>query len=936
MKYWRFVLALLALSGPLAPAQDAFYQVPLTSLTLSGGQLPSEFQWGRSSSAWQMAEALQPYAVLDGEGEAFLGGEAFRPWAPAETAYRNAYLAVRAPKGNPIAGTLFVPKADLSGMLALKFKVDTASEKPDAKGKFLTAKEEHYRRLREQNIPGGAWFRHQETEAASARGGAAQGAANPRFSPRRPPRWDESYDSTYELFTGGRALSENLQLDRLMLAAGSNATLVAISNLTGITVREMDWKSLLHEPKPALDPVAGSIPFDQHALFFFSFDAMRTWLEEADQDGTPVLQMYEPRAEDANSRGRYQKQLCLELNELSKLLGPKLIASVAFTGSDPYLRAGSDIGIVYETASPQALRTLLQARQAAAQQANPAVKAVHGDIAGAAYTGVVTEDRSVCSYVVALDKVVLVSNSRAQLERLLAVAKGTTPALATQDEYLYFRQRYPIAGASALQEETGFLVLSDATIRRWCGPQWRIANSRRTRAAAVLAELQAAHLDDLVSGRVKPGSLATNLPEVGDVLPTANGVRSATYGTLGFLTPIIELPLTQVTQAEADAYNRWRTGYQQNWSQVFDPIAVRFSLGARRLSAELCVMPLIAGSEYRHFIAMSSGASIGPSAGDLHPEALLHLAFAFNAQSEPVKESGNFLGSISPSLKTNPLGWLGQCIALYADQDRFWDELVKAANASDFLERNYPRLPLALYCEVKNPLGLTVFLTAVRAFAEQTAPGMTHWENLDYNGQAYVKVSAPEAGQEAGALTNLCIYYAVKPDSLLLTLSEPVLKRALDRRQAQVADKQGTNSNTVPFGAWLGSNLCLRVDQNFVPTLETLFHNQFGPAQQRLAWSNLPILNEWKRRYPGQDPVKVHEQFWHTRLVCPGGGSYVWNEQWQTIESTVYGSPAQPKPGPQKALPVANIKNANLGVTFETNGLSARIVLERSAANSGR
>jgi hypothetical protein len=86
--------------------------------------------------------------------------------------------------------------------------------------------------------------------------------------------------------------------------------------------------------------------------------------------------MFEPRAEDANSRGRYQKQLCLELNELSRLLGPKLITSAAFTGSDPYLRTGSDVGVLYESSSPGTLLTLLQARQAATQAANPGVKSV--------------------------------------------------------------------------------------------------------------------------------------------------------------------------------------------------------------------------------------------------------------------------------------------------------------------------------------------------------------------------------------------------------------------------------------------------------------------------------------------------------------------------------------------------------------------------------
>src|SRR5208283_4981891 len=226
------------------------------------------------------------------------------------------------------------------------------------------------------------------------------------------------------------------------------------------------------------------------------------------------------------------------------------------------------------------------ARQTAARTAHPGTKAVSGDIEGVHYVGVVSPDRAVCSYLASVSNVVFVTNSRKQLENLVRTAQGRLPALSSQDEYLFFRQRYARGDAP----ETAFLVLSDATIRRWCGPQWRIANSRRTRAAAALAELQATHLDELASGQAKAGCIATNLPEVGDVFLTANGVLSHTYGTLAFMTPIVELQLTQATQAEADAYNRWRTGYQQNWSQVFDPIAVRFSLQPKRLSAELSVV----------------------------------------------------------------------------------------------------------------------------------------------------------------------------------------------------------------------------------------------------------------------------------------------------------------------------------------------------------
>ena len=98
---------------------------------------------------------------------------------------------------------------------------------------------------------------------------------------------------------------------------------------------------------------------------------------------------------------------------------------------------------------------------------------------------------------------------------------------------------------------------------------------------------------------------------------------------------------------------------------------------------------------------------------------------------------------------------------------------------------------------------------------------------------------------------------------------------------------------------------------------------------QALAWANLPILNEWKRRYPDQDPVQVHEQYWGARLVCPGGGQYRWNEAWQTMESTIYGHPGEPTQSSSLPHALEHLSRGNFGLTFEADGLRARFELEQ-------
>ncbi len=63
-------------------------------------------------------------------------------------------------------------------------------------------------------------------------------------------------DSSYDLFTGGRAISENLQLDRIMPVRESGEETVDVDSLEGITIKEIDWKPLLKGLNPKLDPLA--------------------------------------------------------------------------------------------------------------------------------------------------------------------------------------------------------------------------------------------------------------------------------------------------------------------------------------------------------------------------------------------------------------------------------------------------------------------------------------------------------------------------------------------------------------------------------------------------------------------------------------------------------------------------------------------------------
>ena len=173
-------------------------------------------------------------------------------------------------------------------------------------------------------------------------------------------------------------------------------------------------------------------------------------------------------------------------------------------------------------------------------------------------------------------------------------------------------------------------------------------------------------------------------------------------------------------------------------------------------------------------------------------------------------------------------------------------------------------------------------------------------------------------------------YYVFTPDTLIVSLNEAVIRRSIDRAIAR--QQAAAEGKTIPPAGdpWLAQHVNLRVKRPALELLQGFYEEQLRAMLEHGAWSNIPILNEWHRRYPQMDPVEFHQRFWQTKLLCPGGGGYVWNEEFQTMESTVFGHPGHPR-SPQAPVQLApDIMNADLGLTFENDdGVRAQALLLR-------
>ena len=133
-------------------AEDTYYVQNVVDLNFSGGSLPDPSGQFGGRRFRERFQAMLPYAVIRGEGEAYVTGVS--PRALAFEASVGAIVSIRAPAGQEVRGRLFWPKKDASGMVACSFSMPAQLGSLDNKRKFLDHKRQHYDALTGRNLPG--------------------------------------------------------------------------------------------------------------------------------------------------------------------------------------------------------------------------------------------------------------------------------------------------------------------------------------------------------------------------------------------------------------------------------------------------------------------------------------------------------------------------------------------------------------------------------------------------------------------------------------------------------------------------------------------------------------------------------------------------------------------------------------------------------------
>jgi len=877
---------------------DNYYVVDLSQLEFSkptGKTLSHPIR----RHAWSHLELVQfPQLIIGGETvEAYVGfptqqEDANRNWWRSEP-QSTLQVALRVPEKEIVKGVALLAAYGEPIMQSVDFTFDPNTFEEASRQAFQQVRQSHYQRLALSNAPGGHWFRFKAGEIKTSQN-----------LPRT--RNNGSFESTFQMFSGNRAVSENLALDReLILATEVEGEPSNISTIAGVTVNAIDWKERLSDHPTDIDTLASVIPHDQHIALFPSIKSLNQVLKCLESDGITVFQSFANRGQYAKLANRYQQQMGILLPEMVAEQLP--VESVAITGGDPFLPSGSDVTVLFETKEPKLLFDSLDALiqvQAQLHGAEAQTDLAFQTTTARAYT---TLDRSFSSIVFLGDNYVAVTNSPMQFKRLSQVSTGEIEALGTTDEFKFFRQRYPKKDVT-----NGFVFLSDATIRRWSGPEFRVGASRRVRAAAVLGEAQA----QIIAGET-PSDTYSEL--VGALEIENQTAQSPIYNTLAFLTPISELEITTVTPSEKQAYERWRRGYESGWV-VFDPIALQINITESSHEIDLSVIPLRIGSRYDDWVKLAGTAKLDRVALTPHKEALMMLSFAIDSRSELFKMADLQSQSMLPGMTANPLAWIGESFSIYADADPFWEELSEQQDVSAFMQSNFAKLPIGIRVSSQSVTRLALFLTGLRSMSQQAAPGLLAWETREHKEQPYVVIQTTESAPMGDM--EIKIHYAALPDAFLLSLNEEVLKRAITRNLAN-------SKETIPAEPEQSYQAFANVQVEAVPQYLKLMGEDPLKAQQLVSWSALPILNEWHRLYPDQDPVAVHAANFHEQIRCPGGQGYEWNASKQNMESVAYGTPDSPR-GEVTPLPILqNWLEAEASLNFEDDGLRLKARLTK-------
>jgi hypothetical protein len=655
---------------------------------------------------------------------------------------------------------------------------------------------------------------------ATARKYGAAPPAPPAPRPWMPPGDPDA--SLYNMTTGSSAITESLQLRRMNptpRGKGDDERTTPIANVGGITVAEHPWKKMIGEKEPAPEPLAAMIPHDNYYVRFGRVDRLVAFAGMVDLWGGNITRSYDPTSREERIRSRYETQLCLPSDVLVKTLTPDVVSGVAITGSDAYLRDGSDVAVLFEVKNGDVFTSSIKAAiNEIRRKFGDRVKETKNEYDGVEVRSLVTPLREVSLHAATLGDVVVHANSLTGLRRILDVKAGKGKRLSDSLDFRYMRTVFRADDT----EEDGFAFLSDAFIRTQVGPRSKIGQKRRLEALVSLRTLShAALLTAWESGKAPANEEAildsTSLRQTEIPMPEGKPAvwdvkeqqaRSEAYNTVGFATPLIELPMDQVTPTEAAEYERFRLEYLGLWRQYFDPVGMRLKMRDGEVKLETYLLPLVNNSVYNNLRRVTGSKTIRFDPASIPAQTIFQYLIRLNPDAEARGSLLNQLRGAGPwwVWATSAFDFVGDWALVRVNDSPAFEKLAILSEKQDRGEsvsteemaRVVWSLPIGVAVDVKNPLTLSAALASVRMMVKESLPNAVTWGPLEkkYKEVSIVCIQATRAGRNIldNREDNLdpflpAIYYALVDGGLYITLNEAMMHQFIDAARTKTEGK---------------------------------------------------------------------------------------------------------------------------------------------------
>ncbi|MBI4584064.1 MAG: hypothetical protein HY717_08580 [Planctomycetes bacterium] len=342
-----------------------------------------------------------------------------------------------------------------------------------------------------------------------------------------------------------------------------------------------------------VEPISFYVPEECLYIRFPRYSALQSLRARLEGFGASLHDALLGRALDAQARERLEGQLALRETALGKLFGDLAIGETAFAAYDTFVREGSALGVIFEVKNEAlflaALKRLREeVRERSTSWPGGAAEVKDIEIGGRKVELLEAPGNRVRSFHVACGSYHLVANCRRLVERFLECAGDRQgKSLANNPGFRHARALHPLS-----QPEEALVFISDPFIRGLIGPAYRAEMTRRTRARAELELVEVARmtaraetgqeldLPALVERRYLPPRILSHA-DGSTYRDGPDGAVDTWRGARGTFLPIPDVPVDRLTSAEAEAYERFRWFYQQQWQRI-DPAVIRVRMNSRR------------------------------------------------------------------------------------------------------------------------------------------------------------------------------------------------------------------------------------------------------------------------------------------------------------------------------------------------------------------